>query len=440
MRYACAIGIGLAILLAGGSAGAQQDKPKVKPVPTVAKSGTQAASCAGRLGVLDTNRDGRIARTEFKGSPKVFAWIDADHNGFITRPEGTRAYLAMIGRLTLARMARVYRAMDTNKDGKISAAEYKGPKARFARIDANHDGAITRAEGRRAFQGYVRGAMIIARIRKMDTNKDRMISAAEFKGPKVAFARLDVNKDNRIGPGELGLVFRMSSHRPQAASARLAAATRARTVKPVSARTAPQVKVATPAAGKLMAGIQKLRKLDANKDGKVAKAEFLKACEARFAQLDRDKDGSITRTDVVKIVAALKARNSPTKVAVTKAAPVTKVAATKAPAVKKVAASKATCARKTAAAKAVAVKRAAATKPAPVKKVKATTPTAVKPARPTPVAIGIFQGLDANKDGKLLKAEMIKTITTWFDRIDSNHDRAVTRGEIQTALAARAHK
>jgi len=396
MRSACAIGFGVAILLAGGLARAQQDKPN----PTREGSSSSPAPCAGKFGALDTNKDGKIARAEFKGSGKAFAWIDADHNGFLSRPEATRAYLAMIGGISLAEKAHAYRAMDTNKDGKISAAEYKGPKARFARIDANHDGSITRAEAVQAFQRHVHRAMIVARLKAMDTNKDGMITAAEYKGPKPGFARLDVNHDGRIGRGELTSVFRMRMTRPQAASARLAAATTPRPVKPVLATTAPKVKVAQPAATQPVAWIQKIRNLDTNHDGKIVKAEFLKASEVRFAQLDRDKDGSITGWDVITILTELKAKNTPT-------------------------------------AKAVGVKNATAPKPAAPKK--APTPVAAKAAQSTPVALQMFLGLDANKDGKLYEAELVKGIETWFNRVDSNHDRAVTRGEVQ-AMLAKQHK
>jgi hypothetical protein len=38
-------------------------------------------------------------------------------------------------------------AMDTNKDGKISAAEYRAqPLANFDKADANHDGVLTAQE------------------------------------------------------------------------------------------------------------------------------------------------------------------------------------------------------------------------------------------------------------------------------------------------------
>jgi DNA-binding protein HU-beta len=546
MRTACAIGFGLAFLLAGFAAGAEQNKAKAKPTPSVAGSSSVAATCGGgRLGALDANKDGKIARAEFKGPAKLFAWIDADHNGFITRPEATRSYLAIIGGLSLAEKAHAFRAMDANKDGKISAAEYKGPKARFAMVDANKDGMITGAEARRAYQSYVRGALIAGALKKMDTNKDGMISATEYKGPKAGFARLDVNKDKQIGPREVGLVFRMAMHRPQAATARTAAAIKPKAVKPASAVKAPAAKVTKPAsavktpaakvtkpasavkaptakvtrraAARPVAWIQRLRRIDTNKDGTITKAEYIKACQARWAMLDRDKNGSITKADVAKIMTALRAKKAQTVAAValkkaaapkakaatvkmtaaTKATCAKKTAAVKATAVKKpvapkpaavktiaatkatcakkttaakttsvkkpvapkpaavkttavkkpvapkpaavktTAATKATCAKKTAAAKTTAVKKAAAPKLASVKK--PATPAVARPAQAPPVPVRLFVGLDANKDGKLLKGELMKGIATWFDRIDSDHNNAVTRAEVQ-AMLAKLHK
>jgi Ca2+-binding EF-hand superfamily protein len=153
------------------------------------------------------NEDGKLSPAEFNGPAKLFGWIDADHDGSLYRPEATRAYLAIVGRLALAEKSRAFRAMDANHDGSITKVEYKGPKPLFARIDANHDGSITRAEGARALRGYVHRALVVAELKAMDTKKDGMISAADYKGPKSGFARLDVNNDGSIGRRELALVW-----------------------------------------------------------------------------------------------------------------------------------------------------------------------------------------------------------------------------------------
>jgi len=109
MRSACAIGVVLAFLFASVLARAQQTPSPAKLAPAtpavnkttcekpVAKIGTPAptVTTADLFAALDVNKDGKIDPTEFKGPKKAFAWVDTDHDGTITRPEATRAYLTI---------------------------------------------------------------------------------------------------------------------------------------------------------------------------------------------------------------------------------------------------------------------------------------------------------------------------------------------------------
>src|SRR5262249_604868 len=61
-------------------------------------------------------------------------------------------------------------------------------------------------------------------------------------------------------------------------------------------------------------------------------------------------------------------------------------------------------------------------------------PAAAAPPGGTAVALRMFRGLDADKDGKLSEAELIEGIEAWFNRTDSHHDHALTRGEVQAAV------
>jgi Ca2+-binding EF-hand superfamily protein len=247
-----------------------------------------AAATGGRFAALDVNKDGKISAAEFKGPKGVFARIDADHNGYVTRPEATRAYLAFLGALSIREKVHAYKAMDTDRDGKISAAEFKGPKPLFAAIDTNHDGRIAPPEAKAAFGRYVRMSMRIAMLKAMDTDKDGKLTTAEFKGTPAQFARLDVNKDGVIRKEDVARVIKQA----------IATAAAANTAKP-----APAVKTAVakaPAPGADLRAV--FTALDTDKNGKLGEAEMIHAIKARFAAIDADHDGYLTRVEVAKVI------------------------------------------------------------------------------------------------------------------------------------------
>jgi Ca2+-binding EF-hand superfamily protein len=382
MRFACAIGLGLAFLFAGEMARAQQTQSPAKPIPTtlavnkttceksVAKVGTSAPSVRATdlFAAMDVNKDGKIVASEFKGPKKGFAWVDTDHDGAITRPEATRAYLAIVGGMTIEQRIKAFKDMDTNKDGKVSQAEYKGPARRFARIDVNHDGVITPQESRNAFRHSVGRYVIALRFRNLDTNHDGVISATEFKGPQVLFARFDQDKNGTIGRAEYAKLIRERvAARLQFATAKpattptkpVAVVKKTDVAKPVKTVSAPKPvtapaacaktktvsapKAVTPAVAPIKTVsapkpvapaapvnfLNRILAMDANKDGKVGMGEYFKAVEARFVFLDQDKDGYITACDLAKVAELRKARSTGAPVVGTPANPPVKPATLK---------------------------------------------------------------------------------------------------------------
>ncbi|WP_079639813.1 EF-hand domain-containing protein [Sphingopyxis flava] len=152
---------------------------------------------------------------------------DAEGNRVLTRAE------AQTG------AANMFAKMDINKDGKLDAADQAARQAamqakRFAALDANSDGSISKTEwdqhnsrreakraerkekrsaeaseageGKRGLRGLhgkrgghhgMRGHQ--GMMMKADTNGDKAISQAEFEAAALArFDRLDTNKDGQV--------------------------------------------------------------------------------------------------------------------------------------------------------------------------------------------------------------------------------------------------
>jgi Ca2+-binding EF-hand superfamily protein len=104
---------------------------------------------AQRLKKLDKNGDGAWTKAEVAGTPleKAFARIDADKNGKITRAELKAAHPHAKGRGG-GKTGEKLRSLDKNGDGAWTKAELAGsPLAKhFDKIDGNKDGKITKAE------------------------------------------------------------------------------------------------------------------------------------------------------------------------------------------------------------------------------------------------------------------------------------------------------
>jgi Ca2+-binding EF-hand superfamily protein len=153
---------------------------------------------------MDADKNGGLCAAELPLPATLYARIDSDKNKLLTAAElGKRGQGR--GKGNPQRMAQALKKMDTNSDGRVSRSEYKGPQKRFERIDANKDGFLDKVEvdkflkstalrGQKG-KGKGRGQ---DRFKRMDTNKDGKITREEFKGKDEAFTRMDRNSDDVI--------------------------------------------------------------------------------------------------------------------------------------------------------------------------------------------------------------------------------------------------
>ena len=90
---------------------------------------------------LDTNKDGKIERTEVQAwSDARFKALDTAGDGALTKEQYVDAMIAQIR----PRLEQRFDKLDANKDGKVTAAEFDAPAlARFDRRDTGKTGALS---------------------------------------------------------------------------------------------------------------------------------------------------------------------------------------------------------------------------------------------------------------------------------------------------------
>jgi Ca2+-binding EF-hand superfamily protein len=118
------------------------------------------------------------------------------------------------------RAAERFAASDSNRDGKLSLAEFERARSeriaeQFARLDANKDGSLTQEEMRQSMREHrqMRKAnrhermAMRERLKALDANGDQALTRAEIgdKAPKLAehFADFDLDRDGRLTRDEI---------------------------------------------------------------------------------------------------------------------------------------------------------------------------------------------------------------------------------------------
>jgi Ca2+-binding EF-hand superfamily protein len=136
------------------------------------------------------------------GVALLLATADRDHNGSVSSDELAAMLQASIGRRVQTRFAQ----LDRNHDGRVTRQEVpKMDAARFARFDANSDGSFTLTELSRALAAPA-SAHIQQLFARLDTDHDLRCSAVELAAALPQKADVAVASSTRTTskPVELG--------------------------------------------------------------------------------------------------------------------------------------------------------------------------------------------------------------------------------------------
>ncbi|MEZ5647681.1 MAG: EF-hand domain-containing protein [Alphaproteobacteria bacterium] len=176
---------------------------------------------------IDANADGSVSVEEFRaGSERAFSRLDKNNDGKITQEEA-------------AQMRFNHRH---HHRGDMGARQ-----GWFDRIDADHDGVITKAES--------------------DLARDQMISRMKERTDQ-AFTKGDKNNDGKVTKDEFA-EFAKDRHNTMTDPYRREAARK-----------------------------RWFDMLDTDHDGSISKAESMAAADKRFASIDADHNGKVTQEEM----------------------------------------------------------------------------------------------------------------------------------------------
>jgi Ca2+-binding EF-hand superfamily protein len=139
---------------------------------------------------LDYNRDNRITRDEWHFDREGFTRADHNGDGVISRAEFFNQDAVDDDR------GDSFGDLDANRDGRISRDEWHGSPSRFDTLDVNHDRFVSRTE-------MVGTAAPPDLFTSLDMNRDRAITPNEWQWSRPSFDRLDINHDGRLSLQEL---------------------------------------------------------------------------------------------------------------------------------------------------------------------------------------------------------------------------------------------
>jgi len=153
---------------------------------------------------LDKDKDKKISRAEWGSLPsQIFDRYDENHDGFIDEEEWNRGRARVAGG-GMRFGETLLKALDANKDGKVTREEFAKIVALFDLLDQDKNGELTQEElngfGRAVNELQLKstgGVNTASAFDKLDKDHDGKITPEEANNPAL-FRSLDLNKDGVV--------------------------------------------------------------------------------------------------------------------------------------------------------------------------------------------------------------------------------------------------
>jgi Ca2+-binding EF-hand superfamily protein len=152
-----------------------------------------------RFAEMDQNGDGIITRAEWRGTAEAFRVADWNNDGRLSGDEI---------RVGASPARRRYDEMDQNGDGIITRAEWRGTAQAFDLADWNNDGRLSGDEVRVGADQPFDRPNVAMRFAEMDQNRDGVITRSEWRGKAQSFDQHDWNSDGRLSGEEVRISAR----------------------------------------------------------------------------------------------------------------------------------------------------------------------------------------------------------------------------------------